>query len=119
MFDNLSSVDEVYWFKDVISVCEDDINPKSVICCEPLIVPLGISVCEPDVNPNAVICAEPLIVPAGTEPPPLPLKAYLVSKDEVSWDEPLIIPSGNCSEPLMIPPGNCCDELIIPLPIVS
>ncbi len=44
------------------------------------------------INPNAVICAEPLIVPDGTALT-LPLNVYLVSKEDVSWEEPLITPA--------------------------
>jgi len=91
MFDNLSSVDEVYSFKDVISVCDELINPKSVICCEPL------------------------MVPAGTEPPPLAEDEII--KLSPSWL--IVIFSPATSEPLNNPLGSCSEPLIIPLPTVS
>ena len=47
-------------------------NPKDVICSEPLIVPAGTEELD-DTKPKAVICAEPLRTPDG--------KAFVVSTD--------------------------------------
>ena len=44
--------DDVYVFNDVVE-SDDEMNPKSVICSEPLIVPLGVLLSE--TKPNAVI----------------------------------------------------------------
>ena len=48
-------------------VVESDelMNPKSVICSEPLIVPAGVLSPLSDTKPKAVICADELI---STEP---------------------------------------------------
>ena len=56
-------------------------NPLSDICAEPL--------STPSVFKTSTICDEPL-----TTPSPL-ISKYLKSKDEVTWDEPLIKPLGN------------------------
>ena len=60
MFVNLASVEDVYELSDVVE-SDEEINPKSVICCEPLIVPAGVLSPLLLTNPNAVIWAEPLI----------------------------------------------------------
>ena len=65
-------MDEVNVFNDVVE-SDEDINPKSVICCEPLIVPAGVLSPLLLTNPNAVIWAEPLRTPVG--------KAFVVSID--------------------------------------
>ena len=41
IFVNLTSVEDVYEFNDVVE-SDEEMNPKSVICFEPLIVPLGV-----------------------------------------------------------------------------
>jgi len=49
-------------------------------------------------NPKSLICCEPLIVPAGVLSPLL-----VTNPNSAIWDEPLMIPLGNCSDELMIP----------------
>jgi len=61
-----------------------------VNCKEPLIVPAGMVVDEL-INPNAVICADELNKFEGNGWT-LPLNVYLVSYEDVNWDEELIAP---------------------------
>ena len=72
-------------------VVESDelMNPKSVICSEPLIVPAGVLSPLSETNPNAVICADELInelpVNAFIEAVALAKSSTLVSnEDEVN-----------------------------------
>ena len=66
-------------FSDVVE-SDEEINPKSVICSEPLIVPAGVLSPLSETNPKAVICADELI---NTEPVNASNLPALCSNEEV------------------------------------
>ena len=68
---------------EAVNVLNDD-----VVTNEPVFI-----VVEELTNPNAVICADELTKFEGNGWT-LPLNVYLVSNEDVNWDEPLIVPAG-------------------------
>ena len=83
----LISLEAVYAFKDNIE-SEDDINPKEVICDEPLTVPAGTPTPLAIVVTPSVKCAEPVSIESTTLPT-LP-----------KWPLPSVVPSPVCARPV-------------------
>ena len=85
----------MYELSDVISVWDELMNPKSVICCEPLIVPAGVSVKYEDVAADIAstsVCIEDVNVFSELISPPEPYEpvfdsiwSNLWSKDDELW----------------------------------
>ena len=97
--------DDVYVFNDVVE-SDDEINPKSVICSEPLIVPLGVLLSE--TKPNAVIWAEEL---SNTEPVNVSkFVSWTVAEDVNAFKDEFSPPLSDTKPNAVI----CADELIVP-----